>query len=170
MAKCFPWHTTGLRYTLIFGCEMLNSSLVRMAFYDGSDGPRLMLFGPLEVDLISLQTCFHDLAKDGGIDSIQLDQLPWIHTAEGVKVRLLSCDLKDEFPKRDPTFCFRKIATSSNSYEWKQTKEGWQFLGDLIQGLLDSKTPCHQYLSSYPSDDAIVVVSKGEYTDNVLED
>lgn len=128
-----------------------------------------MLFGPLEVDLISLQTCFYGLAKDGGIDSIQLDQLPWIHTADGVKVRLLSCDLKDEFVKRNSAFGIRKIDTCSNSYLWKQTKEEWQFLGNLIQGLLDFKKPCHQYLSSYPSDDAIVVVSKGEYTDEVLK-
>ena len=35
--------------------------------------------------------------------------------------------------------------------------------GNLLAGVENSNTPCHQYLTNYPVDDALVVVSKGEY-------
>lgn len=144
---------------------MLDPSLIRMAFYEGSDGPRLMLFGPCEAAFVSLQKCFRQLAQCGEGQSIDLERLPCIHGVDGLNVRLTSCG-----PMLDSLAADQGIRRKSGtSFEWKRTKAGWQQLGDLIEGLLNSDTPCHQYLSMYPNEDAIVVVSKGEYTDDVLE-
>ena len=46
--------------------------------------------------------------------------------------------------------------------------EGWDYLAALLESLVKSPTPGHQYLTSYPNEDAIVVVSKGEYGDELL--
>jgi hypothetical protein len=55
------------------------------------------------------------------------------------------------------------------AFEWLRTEEGWDYLAELIDDLVKSTSPGHQYLSAYPREDAIVVVSKGEYGDEVLE-
>ena len=39
---------------------------------------------------------------------------------------------------------------------------------ELVDELARSPGPGHQYLTTHPGDDAIVVVSKGEYGDDVL--
>jgi hypothetical protein len=48
---------------------------------------------------------------------------------------------------------------------------GWRvdYLVELMDGLIQSKTAGHQYLTDYPKDDAIIVVSKGEYSDALLQ-
>ena len=42
-------------------------------------------------------------------------------------------------------------------------------LAELIDGLIKCPTAGHQYLTRYPDEDAIAVVSKGEYGDEMLE-
>ena len=43
------------------------------------------------------------------------------------------------------------------------------YSADLIDGLVASESAGHQYLDRFPYEDAIVVVSKAEYDDDVLE-
>jgi hypothetical protein len=62
----------------------------------------------------------------------------------------------------------RKPSSLDQEFEWQRTAEGWDYLAELIDGLVKSPTPGHQYLSAYPSEEAIVVVSKGEYGEEVL--
>jgi len=63
----------------------------------------------------------------------------------------------------------RRPSDVSPVFEWLRTQEGWDYLAELIDGLVKDTSPGHQYLSAYPSEDAIVVVSKGEYGDEVLQ-
>jgi hypothetical protein len=42
-------------------------------------------------------------------------------------------------------------------------------LAELLDGMIQSKKPGHQYLTRFPDEDAIVVVSKGEYSDEMLK-
>jgi hypothetical protein len=148
---------------------MLNSFLIRIAFYEGSDGPRLMLFGPLEAAFELLQKCFDELAECSETCSIDLDRLPWVYAAGGIKVRLTSCSYEPGTMKSIVSKGIQKTRIIPPAFEWDQTNEGWKHLSHLTQGLLDSKTPCHQYLTASPNEDAIVILSKGEYTDEVLE-
>lgn len=149
--------------------EMIDPSLVRMAFYDGSDGPRVMLFGPRCAAFELLQQCFLQLARCGESHAINLDELPWIFATRGITVRLTLCNSESDSPQQGVDAGIRRTHIDPPSFEWKRTKEGWQYLGDMIQGLLDSDADCHQYLTTYPNEDAIVVLSKDEYTDDVLE-
>lgn len=149
--------------------EMLDPSLIRIAFYEGSDGARLVFFGPKEATFHSLQRCFRQLAKSRDRESIDLVRLPWIYAACGISVRLVSFDAERESQQQNERHGLRKIFDSPPTFEWRRSTEEWRYLGEMIQGLLDSDTACHQYLTGRPSDDAIVVVSKGEYPDAVLE-
>lgn len=51
---------------------------------------------------------------------------------------------------------------------WTHAAEGWDYLDALVDGLVKDTVPGHQYLTRYPDEDAIVVFSKGEYSDDVL--
>lgn len=139
---------------------------LRLAYYISSDGPRLVMFGPLGVDLLSLQGTFRRLATTGG-HSLQLDDQPFV--VPFARIRLSSSgELSGE--EEDHPFGLRQIRDEgSPSFRWVRTCEGWDYLAELLQGLIDAPTAGHQYMTSYPDEDAIVVVSKGEYTDDVLE-
>ncbi len=47
-------------------------------------------------------------------------------------------------------------------FEWKRTSEGWDYMAHLLDGLVGNSGPGHHYLTRYPGEDAIVVVSKGD--------
>lgn len=139
---------------------------IRLSFFDASDGPRIVFFGPLDVDLAALQQCFRRLSQEGG--QIQLDKEQFVLPFGGIQV-LAKCsgavikgrnEGKQQGIFRRPglPFCF----------DWTRSADGWDYLAELIDGLVQSKTAGHQYLTRYPGEDAIVVVSKGEYSDDVL--
>ena len=137
---------------------MIDSSLIRLAFYEGSDGPRVVLFGPQEAAFKSLQQCFRQLAGCGEAGSIVLERLPWVFAAGGISLKLTSYGSISESPQQRLDDGIRKTHIGALSFEWKQTKEGWQDLVDLMQSLLDSEASCHQYLTRNPIEDAIVVL------------
>jgi len=139
---------------------------IRLAFYDASDGPRLMMFGPLGVDLASLQATFKQLAAVPET-SIQLDEQPFISAF--VKLRMLSVG-NIVVPPHNLRVGLRQVTIGNlPTFYWSQTCEGWDYLAELIDGLIKCPTAGHQYLTRYPDEDAIAVVSKGEYGDEMLE-
>ena len=101
---------------------MLNPFLIRIAFYEGSDGPRLMLFGSLESAFELIQKCFDELAECKENCSIDLDQLPWVYASNGIKVRLTSCGYEPEAPKSIAPNGIQKTGINPPAFEWKQAK------------------------------------------------
>ncbi|RCS44651.1 hypothetical protein DTL42_17160 [Bremerella cremea] len=146
---------------------MIDPQKVRLAYYESGDGPRIMLFGPSQVELQALQDCFSRLSKDE--NSIDLHEQPFVHIAGDIQLRLQS--VGSAFGKKNPCTLpgLRRNPEHSNSFIWTRTGEGWDYLAELIDSSVRAVTPGHQYLTSYPSEDAIVVVSKGEYGDEVLD-
>lgn len=142
--------------------------LIRLAYYDASDGPRLVFFGPREVNLKSLQDFFRRLAASEG-ELYEVHQQAFI-SAHGA-TKLTACCVGPMFKqeKEKPLGLRRVRGTSVPEFEWRRTAEGWDYLAQLIDALVTRADPGHQYLTSYPSEDAIVVVSKGEYDDSVLQ-
>jgi hypothetical protein len=136
---------------------------LRLAFYDGSDGPRVMIFGLLDADFVALQELFIELSQTPGM-SCNLEQQPFFAAFGGVSV-LISCSGPTMFSNQG----IRRIQQESPVFKWQRTAEGWDYLAELVGSLVTSTTACHQYLTSYPSEDAIVVVSKGEYGDDIFE-
>ncbi len=41
---------------------MIDRAKIRLAYYESSDGPRVTLIGPLEMNLIALRECFPNLS------------------------------------------------------------------------------------------------------------
>jgi hypothetical protein len=140
---------------------------LRLAFYEASDGPRIMIFGPLDADFAALQKLFVQLSQSRGM-SCKLEEQSFIVAFGGLSVEA-SCLGPMFSDKRSTVEGIRRIQESEPVFEWQQTAEEWDHLSELIDGLMASTLAGHQYLTSYPSEDAIVVVSKGEYGDDVLE-
>jgi len=139
---------------------------IRFIYYEASDGPRLVLFGPLDVDLKSLQALFRQLAATPNIN-VQLDEQPFVMPR--IKIRLSSYDMTGKRPKIPRCGLWKIQDDAALSYQWSRTCEEWDDLAELIDGLVKTTQAGHQYMTRYPDEDAIVVVSKGEYIDDVLE-
>jgi hypothetical protein len=139
---------------------------IRMACYLGSDGPRIMLFGPADVDFRPLQEVFQALSQIKG--PFEIDKLDFIVPFGGTRI-VASCSgsmFKGPFGKPQG---IQRAGGSENAFVWQKTAEGWDYLAELIAPLVSCSSSGHQYLSSYPSEDAIVVLSRGEYGDEVLQ-
>ena len=138
---------------------------LRMAITAASDGPRIMLFGPLTVDLKALQECFECLRDP--MSSVQLADQPFVNSYGRVRV-LARNSAAAVGMSSDVRQGIRRISDLSPDFVWTRTAEGWDYLARLLDGLMQHPGPSHQYLTRYPGEDAIVVVSKGEYDDDVL--
>lgn len=127
-----------------------------------------MLFGPMLVDLKSLQECFYQLGEGEG--AFEFDLLPTVYNSGEVRLRLQSLgeSFKVSGVTHDARQGIRRIQGDQPSFTWTRTNEGWNYLAELLEDLVNSDEPGHQYLTRYPDEDAIVVVSKGEYGDDVL--
>lgn len=145
---------------------MLGSSL-RLAFYLGSDGPRLMIFGPLDADFGQLQDLFRRMSRSPGA-SYALHEEPFITAFGGVRVTLVSTGpVATQTPHLHAGLSAIRTGDTP-SFEWHTTAAGWDHLAELVGGLIACTKRCHQYLTRYPLEDAIVVLSKGEYGDDVI--
>ncbi len=147
--------------------EQIGSRL-RLAYYDASDGPRVMIFGPMDADFRSLQELFARLSRTPS-RPCELQEQPFVASFGGTRITLASSG-----PMFAQTGCTRqgiqRVKDASGPvFEWCRTAEGWDYLAKLIDALVAGATPGHQYLTRYPAEDAIVVVSKGEYGDDVLQ-
>lgn len=142
---------------------------IRLAYYEAGDGPRLMLFGPLDVDLPNLQTLFRQLSSTPG-KSVQLEEQSFVVAFHGVRLALSCSGSMLERPRDAHAGLRRATGQVEPVFEWVRTAEGWDYLAELVEGLIEAEKPGHQYMTSYPDADAIVVVSKGEYDDAVVRD
>lgn len=143
-------------------------SKLRLAYYDASDGPRVMIFGPLHAEFGALQELFMRLGTRS-VSRCELHKQPFIAPFGGVEITLASSG--SMFAKTHRGFQgIRRVRDArAPVFEWRRTEEGWDYLAKLIEPIVTESTAGHQYLTAYPGEDAIVVVSKGEYGDEVLK-
>jgi hypothetical protein len=140
---------------------------LKLAFYDASDGPRIMIFGPVNGCFEKLQEVFRTLSQCHG--PVEIHRLPFIEAYGGLRLVASCTGSVFNQPKGKILGLLKKPSPQGQEFEWQRTTEGWDYLAELIDDLVRSSTPGHQYLSAYPKEDAIVVVSKGEYGDDVLQ-
>ncbi|MEL7497434.1 MAG: hypothetical protein AAFN77_07470 [Planctomycetota bacterium] len=138
---------------------------IRLAFYESPTEPRIMMFGPMSVDLKSLEDCFKRLSR--GEAQVEFHALPFVFAHGDIKLRMCSVGRVDGGDSRIASGLCR-VENELDSFEWARTCEGWGYLAELLSGLTVSPKPAHQYVTRYPDEDAIVVVSKGEYDDSVM--
>jgi len=155
----------------VIASEMLmdqSRSKLRLTYYDASDGPRIVIFGPVDADFESLQELFVRLSQTPGM-TCELASQPFIVTFGGTKV-LLSCT-GPNFPHKriDGQGIHRIEPLIMPVFEWRRSADGWDYLAELVNPFVVEFSPGHQYLTRYPGEDAIVVLSKGEYGEEVLK-
>ena len=138
---------------------------LRMTFYESSEGPCVTLFGPIDVELDALRDCFRRLSDGGG--EVQLDELEFIIPFGGVTLLAECVDATSSHGSPQRRAVSRRSATGL-SFVWRQSRDAWTITTELVEGLIDSPTAGHQYLSEYPEGDALILASKGEFSDRVL--
>jgi len=145
---------------------MIDPSLVRIAFYEAVGEPRIMLFGPTTTNFRLLQDCFRRLSREELV--IDLHEMPFVYVSGNVWLRLQSIG-QIAWSERQGVFPgLRRLKKDTPAFRCGRTFQEWDDLAELIDPLVHSDEPGHQYLTRYPDEDAIVVVSKSEYDDSVI--
>jgi len=129
-----------------------------MSTYLGSDFPRIMLWGSKDVDVKSLREIFLRLSQE--FVDIQLESQSIIGSHSDVSIRMCSISASDVGDRR--TLGLHHCQGQPAQFQWLCQRERWAELADLLTGL-DGVNAGHHYLTECPPDDALIVISKGEY-------
>lgn len=140
---------------------------LRMTLYESSEGPCVTLFGPMNVELDALRDLFGALSHGGG--PVQLDEMKFIVSFGGIRILARCLDVTSGGRSTQRAGIFKR-ADAKPAFVWTQARDAWGITAELVQGLIDSAIAGHQYLSDNPADDAVVVVSKGEFSDSILRE
>ncbi len=140
---------------------------LNLMFYEASDGPRVVLFGSLTCRIDKLAGVFRRLSQGEGPFDLHL--LPFIRAFAGTRVRAARWAPRSEGLRGVGQGLNRIASQTGEEFEWCLTADDWENFAELLGPLADSRDPGHQYLNACPHDDAIVVVSKGEYGEEILE-
>ena len=140
---------------------------LRLTYYESPTEPRLMLFGPADVDIKSLQDSFRNLsAKEG---TVALHESDFVAAFGGVKLFAVCTGPIARTPRPSGwRQGLHRPRPRELTFEWHRSAEGWDYLAELIAPLAEpGQGPGHQYLTRFPGEAAVIVVSRGEYTDSV---
>ena len=133
-----------------------NNRRASLNFFQGTDGPTLMLLMFESADLSGLKAIFHSLAE-GEHSKVSLRAARIVEFASAIDDVVFSRIVDGDEPSR----MVRKVRDTLRGplFEFRRHKEGWLECAELIEGLTG---PGHQYLSRGPSDEALVMVSYRE--------
>lgn len=135
---------------------------LRVVFYEPSDGATLLFFGPLCSNIHSLRNIFKSLAT-GIYKEYKLDNSSFISVFQGIEIIFKAAELEV-----NENVGLKML--DDKHFEFILSTEDWDYFYWYIEKMEDSLEPCHQYLSSHGNDDVCVVVSVGEYEDNLFCD
>lgn len=138
-----------------------------LAYYDASDGPRVVFFGYLNGPFDKLQELFRSLSL--GRTPVEIHCEPFVRSFGGFRLTAFRAGSISQVGSGKPQGLRRIPSQGGPEFHWHRTAEGWDYLSELLGGLVRSPIPCHQYLTAYPNEDAIVVASKGEYSEEVIQ-
>jgi hypothetical protein len=122
----------------------------------GADGLRLVVRGTMKAPFHKLKAILQGLAhRPLTVDVHELDFM----RGDGTRLRLVSTPNGQSAGLRRG---LRQRAGVAREFEWLDSHEMWLESAEKIASLVDSESPCHQYLSSSSTDDALVLISRGE--------
>jgi hypothetical protein len=129
------------------------SPLLTGDLYDGAYGQTIILIADSSAACVWLQAVFRELAHGGSSRTL---------TAES-EVQITNVEAIELVTRPDgPRVTFRQSdAATEGSFVWSATPEGWLYLADLIQPLVDGGIG-HQYLTEDKNDVALIELSSGE--------
>lgn len=132
---------------------MVNSPL-RFGYFEDFSDPTFMFFG----DHDSLRALYEILLSLPTQDCIQIDADPRFKPVsnEGLNIRLT--------PVAEGMR--HQASSQSNFFEWRLSASQALHFAEQVRGVIDADQPCHDYLDTETLDEAVVVVSKGEYPES----
>jgi|Laugresu1bdmlbdd_1035124.scaffolds.fasta_scaffold02075_4 hypothetical protein len=135
---------------------MHHSAALQLQSERDADGLTLVLKGTMNAPFHKLRAVFQGLAdRPMTVDVHALDFVG----GDGTRLRLVSTrDGQSAGLRRG----LLQKAGVSREFEWLDSQEMWLESAEKIASLIDSESPCHQYLESSSTDDALVVISRGE--------
>lgn len=135
---------------------MHHSAALQLQSEPDADGLTLLLKGTMNAPFHKLQAVFQGLAdRPMTVDVHALDFVD----GDGTRLRLVATrDGQSAGLRRG---LLRKAGVA-REFEWLDSQEMWLESAEKIASLIDSESPCHQYLESSSTDDASVVISRGE--------
>ena len=129
---------------------------VEIDFYEGAYGPTLRIHVLSEHELKKVQNIFGELAK-GNIEKYRLRESS-LFNLNGFYDLILFVVGQNNCSEKTVEIS-KSEKSHDNIIEWRNSPEGWDECHDLIDGILSTAEPCHQYLSIEGIDDVIILVS-----------
>jgi hypothetical protein len=108
---------------------------LRLTYLQTSDGPWIVVFGPLGADFQSLQRFFLRLSQAPG-EALQLDEQEFISAFGGAKVRLVSADAPFSWTSSQCEGVRHLGRESAPEYEWRETPEVWGEIAEFIEPIV----------------------------------
>lgn len=99
---------------------------LRLAYYKAPDGPRLVIFGPLDADFSSLQKLFVQLSETPAM-SCDLEEQPFVVALGGTRVRLFSTGGMFAQTRGSVQGLRRAGGKAHPNFGWSRTAEGWDY-------------------------------------------
>jgi len=118
----------------------------------------------MDADFAALQELFKRLSHGS---ASRLEEEAFVDAHGGLRVELACREAPGRWASSKR---LRRVQAGTPAFSWRQTSDEWDAAAELMDGLLHSAKPGHQYLSDGPGDDAVVVVSRGEGSRSVRED
>jgi len=139
--------------------SQIDSTKIRLAYIETSNGPWILIFGSMYSDFTPLIDLFEDLST-GKKQFCELHHESYIIPHDNIEVILKSLS------SRKILGDLRK-KTGPLAFEWSCSVEIWEDCMEKIAVLATSTNSGHQYVFAEASSDVVVVVSKGEYSDDI---
>ena len=131
---------------------------IHLTYIETSCGPWILIFGSMLSDFTPLINLFNNLST-GKKQYCELHHEPFIIQHDNVEVTLKS------FPDQK---CSNTLHRKSNAhaFEWFATTEKWADCTEMTTSLIDISVAGHQFIFSQSSIEILVVVSRGEYSND----
>jgi hypothetical protein len=139
---------------------------IKIVFYEGSDGPRLVFAGSETIDFRPLQDVFRSLSANIGMN-IDIKSLPFIETTNNIEIRMINIGSIFNIPSKPYQGIKYTESFLIKNFTWSKSTEGWDYIAEIISPIVIEQRPSHQYLSSSEQDDVTVVISRGENENNI---
>jgi hypothetical protein len=104
---------------------------------------------------IELKQIFDLLSITPNTQNIELHSLPFIQPLSDIKITMRNCKIQRGFIQNNDC--------NPHQFSWDWSSAAWKSIADTVELIIDSQIPCHKYVSCYPRESAIVLISKGEY-------
>jgi hypothetical protein len=136
----------------------MSDSKIVVSYYMGTYGPTILINVTSNANLLIMRGLFWDLSR-GKIQEVSLQDVDAIAMdgLNGITLKLVS---------REKRKVLKRLENRDGipSFEWARGQDAWMERGVcLIDGIIDSKRPGHQYLTQEGTDDAVIELSYKEH-------